>query len=69
MKTKKMVVKKVNISFSSAASHVSNVTLPRAPWEKEDEECNPVAESIGKVETEYKKPMREPRHIGAYRKS
>lgn len=39
MKTRKVTITRAASSFSSAASHVSEVTLSREPW-LDDEECD-----------------------------
>jgi len=60
MKTKKVTLTRATASFSTAASHVSTVTLTRAPW---DTELDPVAETSA----EDRLP-REPRHLGPYKR-
>lgn len=59
MKTKKVTLSKATASFSSAASHISTVTLPRAPWEPPDEPKEPLIEA-------FEEARRGPRHLGTY---
>lgn len=47
MKTKKVTMKKSPASFSSAASRISKITLPRAPWDVE-----PDGQEVRHVEAE-----------------
>lgn len=60
MKTKKVTLSRATASFSTAASHVSTVTLTRAPW---DTEPDPVAETPADDRL-----PREPRHLGPYKR-
>ena len=59
MKIKKITVTRAKASFSSAAPHISTVTLPRAPWEPEDEPQEPLIEA-------FEDARRGPRHLGTY---
>lgn len=60
MKTKKVTLSRATASFSTAASHVSTVTLTRAPW---DTEPDPMVETPTED-----RPLKEPRHLGPYRR-
>lgn len=62
MKTKKVTLSRATASFSTAASHISSVTMPLMPWETEDKEVDEEAK------TKEKQLPREPKHIGTYKK-
>lgn len=49
MKTKKVTLSRATASFSTASSHMSIVTLSRAPW---DNEPDHVCETEGRADRE-----------------
>ena len=69
MNTKKITVAKAKASFSTTASHMTTITMPRAPWEEDDEPRNIIAQSVEADERKAEKPKRAARHLGPYKRN
>lgn len=69
MRVRRVTITRAAASFSTAASHVSDVSLPCEPWETPYERPSEAGESTEATAGEVEDKRRGPRHLGPYTRS